>query len=150
MKFVFAVLSLTLLSAQYAAGADALSAIKGVLTAQAEAWNRGDLGSFMNSYEEDCTFMGSPVMQGRAQVEARYRKVYPTGAAMGKLSFTGLNVRLLDERFAIATGDWHLARDTAGGGDVGGYFSLVLESRDGRWQIVLDHTSSVKPAAQGQ
>ncbi len=104
----------------------------------------------MDSYAEGCTFMGSPVMHGRAQVLARYRRVYPTAAAMGKLAFTGMDVRLLDEHFATATGDWHLVRDQASGGDVGGYFSLVLESRNGRWQILLDHTSSVKPTAQRQ
>ncbi len=146
VKPLVVALLLLSLGTSYTAGADADGAVKDVLETQANAWNRGDLQSFMSSYADDCTFMGTPVMHGRAQVLTRYRKAYPTSAAMGQLTFSALNVRLLDHRFATATGDWHLARDAAGGGDAGGYFSLVLENRNGRWRILLDHTSSVKAA----
>ena len=148
VKLFRVVLVLVSLGAQYAAGADASGEIRAVLMTQAEAWNRGDLESFMSSYAEDCTFMGTPVMHGRAQVLARYRGVYPTGGAMGKLTFSSLNVQLLDAHVATVIGDWHLQRDAVSGGNVGGYFSLVLANRDGTWRILLDHTSSVKTATR--
>ncbi len=85
--------------------------------------------------------MGKPIMQGRAQVLARYQKKYPTPAAMGHLAFSNMVVHLVDEQVAIVTADWHLERDVAGGGPVGGYFSLVLHKQNGLWKIALDHTS---------
>ena len=50
-------------------------------------------------------------------------------------------VHQVDERVAIVAGHWHIDRDAASGGPVGGVFSLVFELLDGNWQIVLDHTS---------
>ena len=122
-----------------AAGEDA--AIRKALQTQVEAWNRGDIPSFVETYAEDCTFVGKQVLQGKAQLLARYKKMYPSSDAMGKLVFSHLTVRLLDAQAAAVTGEWHLERNAAGGGPVGGLFSLVWQAKNGAWRIVLDHTS---------
>ncbi len=120
---------------------DAQSQIKAVLNAQVDAWNRGDIPAFIASYASDCVFVGKQVAHGRAQLQARYQKTYPTRDAMGRLSFSNLDVRLLAPDVAIVTGEWRLARSSAGGNGVGGLFSLVFHRQDNGWKIALDHTS---------
>jgi uncharacterized protein (TIGR02246 family) len=121
--------------------ADADSAIREALEAQVAAWNRGDIPAFVSTYAADCTFVGKQILQGREQLLARYKKVYPSADAMGKLTFNELNVRPLGKQTAVATGEWHLDRTWAGGGPVGGVFSLVWRLESGHWVIILDHTS---------
>ena len=124
-----------------ATAANAESAIRDALNAQVEAWNRGDVKGFVATYAEDCTFVGKQILEGRASLLARYEKNYPTAEAMGKLSFQNLKVRSLDGRIAVVTGEWHIDRAATSGGAVGGVFSLVLRLRNGKWEIVLDHTT---------
>ncbi len=121
--------------------ADAETAIKNALHSQVEAWNRGDAAAFVTTYADDCTFVGKQILEGRTSLLARYKKSYPTPEAMGRLSFQKLNVRALDKDVAVVTGEWHIDRASTSGGAVGGVFSLVLQLRDGKWQIVLDHTN---------
>ncbi len=133
-------LALTIASVSSRA-ADAETAIKDALNAQVEAWNRGDVATFVTTYAEDCTFVGKQILEGRASLLARYRKSYPSPEAMGKLTFQNLRVRPLDKDVAVVTGEWHIDRASTSGGAVGGVFSLVLQLRKGRWEIVLDHTT---------
>jgi hypothetical protein len=113
-----------------------------ILEQQAAAWNRGDLKEFVASYAQHCTLIGATIRETtREQVLAHYREKYPSRGAMGKLMFSGIAVHAVDARVATATGHWRLERDVASGGPVGGVFSLVFEFVDGKWQIVMDHTS---------
>jgi uncharacterized protein (TIGR02246 family) len=115
--------------------------IENVLTAQVQAWNRGDIPKFVSTYAEDCIFVGKQMLQGRSKLLARYQKTYPSPESMGRLTFQNLAVRPLDSQIATAVGEWHIDRSSASGGPVGGVFSLVLQLRNGTWEIVLDHTS---------
>ena len=137
-------IGVALLSAAQGVYCNADADIRDVLATQVDAWNKGNVEAFMSSYAANCTFMGKDVLHSREKVLARYRKVYPTPGAMGKLSFNNLDVREIGEHIAIATGNWHLIRTANDGGDTGGYFSLVLKDVDDDWQIVLDHTTAVK------
>ena len=123
-------------------------AIKDLLTRQAADWNRGDLDAFASGYKNspDILFIGRTIEHGYAGMLAGYKTHYPTRAAMGVLSFSGLDVQPLDERFATATGHFHLERTAAGGGNADGYFLLVLEKTSDGWKIIRDDTTSVKPA----
>jgi ketosteroid isomerase-like protein len=60
---------------------------------------------------------------------------------MGQLTFSDLEVRPLDARFAVVTGHFHLARTASGGGDAQGIFSLIFEKTAEGWKIIVDHTS---------
>lgn len=122
-------------------GASAETAIRDALEAQVAAWNRGDVPAFVSTYADDCTFVSKQILQGRAQLLARYQRVYPTKDAMGKLTFQNLNVRLLGTQAAVVTGEWGLKRTAGGGGPTGGVFSLVWRLESGQWHIILDHTS---------
>jgi uncharacterized protein (TIGR02246 family) len=119
------------------------TAIRHLLDQQTIDWNKGDVEAFMKSYEDSpqTTFVGQKVEYGYANILARYRKLYATPAAMGKLTFTHLAIRVLDANYAIATGNFHLDRTAAGGGNADGIFSLLFKNEPQGWKIILDHSN---------
>ena len=127
------------LSSQSARAASS-SSIRKVIERQVEAWNTGDLKTFVQTYAEDAVFVGKPILHGRKALLSRYESRYPNRAAMGRLSLRISELNQLDANVATVIGEWHLTRPRAAGGDVGGIYSLVLLNRNGGWKIVLDHT----------
>ena len=119
------------------------NAIRGVLDKQVVDWNRGDIESFATGYKNspDILFMGSKISRGYDQMLNTYRKGYNTKEKMGTLNFTNLEVQPLDKQFATVTGNFHLERTEAGGGNVDGYFLLVVEETPSGWKIVRDSTT---------
>jgi uncharacterized protein (TIGR02246 family) len=122
---------------------DAAGAIKQVLIDQEDAWNRGDIPTFVQGYANspETTFIGKTVRKGWQDVLERYKQSFPTKEAMGKLDFSEIQVRMLGADHAVVTGRFHLARTAAGGGDASGVYSLVFEKEAEGWKIILDHTS---------
>jgi uncharacterized protein (TIGR02246 family) len=118
-------------------------AIRQVLTTQADDWNRGDIDAFMKGYNDspDITFIGKTVSHGYRAVLERYHRQYPTRDNMGKLDFSGVEVKLLGSGYASVTGAFHLARTQQGGGEASGNFSLLFQKTRAGWKIILDHTS---------
>lgn len=116
--------------------------IKALMKAQSEAWNAGDITAFMEGYwkSDQLRFAsGGTVTYGWTGTLENYQKTYPTSEAMGKLTFSALEIRVLSDTFALAFGRWDLGRE---GLDIGGLFTLLLEKRPEGWRIVADHTSS--------
>jgi uncharacterized protein (TIGR02246 family) len=134
------ILTLTLLSSSQAQTAE--TAIQHLMDEQTANWNRGDVDAFMKSYEDapTTTFVGDTVQYGYQAILNRYRTTYKTPAAMGKLTFTHLAIRTLDANYAVATGNFHLDRNTEGGGNADGIFSVVLKKEPQGWKIILDHS----------
>ena len=119
--------------------------IKNVLTAQAAAWNDGDLDAFMRGYwnSPDLRFVsGTTVSKGWSQTLKRYRDRYGEGAALGRLSFDGLDVEMVTGDVAVVVGRFALAR---GEGVETGSFTLVMKRFDGLWRIVHDHSVGDPP-----
>ena len=125
-----------------------LLAIRQLMDRQTADWNRGDIDSFATGYKNspDILFVGRTVNRGYAAMLDRYHHGYPTPDAMGKLTFTHFEPVLLDDRFATATGNFHLERSPAGGGTADGIFSLVFEKTAAGWKIIRDHTTGFSPA----
>jgi ketosteroid isomerase-like protein len=130
-------------------GGEDEAAIRAAMAAQAAAWNRGNITVFMAPYENspETTFIGSTVRKGYGPILDRYKQAYTSRAQMGTLSFTDIEVRLLEgscgkAEFAVVTGHFHLERDARGDGKKDdGIFSLVWRNGANGWKIVLDHTS---------
>jgi uncharacterized protein (TIGR02246 family) len=123
-------------------------AIGAVLRAQKSAWNRADVGAFLEGYwhSPELTFSGSSgVARGWDAVLARYKKNYPDRAAMGQLDFSDLEFRFLGPDAALVLGKWHLQREKD---ELGGVFTLVWQRFPDGWKIIHDHTSVVAPANQ--
>ena len=134
-------------SAQSSVKPSESNAIIAMLNRTAADWNRGDLDAFATGYKNspDILFMGQTIRRGYDQMLAGYRKSFPTRAAMGKLTFTNLEVQPLDDHFATVTGRFHLERTAAGGGNAGGYFLLVVEKTPAGWKIIRDDTTGDPP-----
>lgn len=115
-------------------------AIVAMLQAQADHWNAGDIDAFMQSYWQSpqlCFVSSSGITRGWRATMERYRRRYPTREAMGRLSFTDLEVRMLAPHAALVVGRWDLAREQP----IGGRFTLIVRKIDNQWVIVHDHTS---------
>lgn len=115
--------------------------IQVLLEKQTQAWNRGDLESFMEGYwkSDSLRFIGkSGITYGWKQTLLNYQKGYPDKTAMGQLKFTLLHINQLSDSYMQVVGKWQLTRTI---GDVGGHFTLLLKKIDGTWLIVSDHSS---------
>jgi uncharacterized protein (TIGR02246 family) len=114
-----------------------------VLLAQEAAWNRGDLDAFADAYKNsaDTLFLTNTVNRGFEGLVESYKRDYPTKTSMGTLGFSELEVRPLDERFAVVIGRYNLERTKKDGGNATGLFSLVMEKTDKGWKIIIDHTT---------
>jgi beta-aspartyl-peptidase (threonine type) len=117
-----------------------------VLNEQIEAWNKGDLNRFMDTYwdSDELTFYsGGTVTKGRKAVAERYRKTYQAdGKEMGKLSFSEMDVQELGPDAALARARWKLVTSKE---TVEGLFTLILRKFPDGWKIVHDHTSRTDP-----
>lgn len=108
------------------------------------AWNRGDLESFVLDYDDspDTTFIGRTLTRGNRQaILDRYRRGYPTRAAMGTLTYSEMLVRPVADGIVIMTGRFALKRAADAGGDSTGRFTLVWKRTPAGWKIVHDHSS---------
>lgn len=126
--------------------ADDDRAVRGVLVAQASAWNRGDLEGYMAGYAHSPEVVftsGAKVRRGWQATHEKYKAKYGSDpSTMGRLAFEILGVQRLGADGAIVLGRWTLT-DTPNAGS--GVFSVALaRTRDG-WRIVHDHTSSDTP-----
>ena len=122
-----------------------ISEIRAVLQTQQEAWNRGDIDSFMNGYARtDSTVFvsGDEVMRGWQTVRDRYLKKYSDRAKMGTLTFSDLEIEQLGPDSAVALGRWELKRASD---NPHGRFTLILRKTSDGWRIVHDHTSAAAP-----
>ena len=146
LLLVLACVSLTLTARAQSADE---TAIRAAITAQSDAWNRGNIPDFMQAYEDspDTTFIGKTLRKGFQPIRQRYELSYTNPAQMGKLTFNDIEIRLLKSscgkaEFAVVTGKFHLDRTTKGEATMDdGIFSLVWRKSAKGWKIVLDHTS---------
>ena len=118
-----------------------------IIAEQQKAWNRGDIEVFMGAYwkDERLTFSsGGATTRGYQATLDRYRKRYPDRAAMGNLTFEGLETTSLGPTSAYTLGRWKLAKEIAAEGN----FTLVWQKIDGEWKIVHDHSSQAPSVQQ--
>jgi ketosteroid isomerase-like protein len=138
-KPLLALLLLVIAVAGYGQPAEPL--IRKVMADQAAAWNRGSLDDFMKGYwnNDSLVFVGqSGLTYGYAKTLANYKKHYSTPEKMGKLFFTLLSIKELSPEYCLVIGNWLLKRND---GTLGGIYTLLFRKIDGRWQIIVDHTS---------
>jgi ketosteroid isomerase-like protein len=135
-------LLMLLVPALAAAGGDAEADILAVMRAAEDGWNAGDLEAYMVGYwrSEDLRFAsGGDVARGWETTLARYTRGYPDRDAMGKLTFSDMDVTLLADDAAYVFGRWRLDRAEDA---PEGLFTLIFRKTDAGWRIVHDHTSA--------
>ncbi len=117
------------------------SAIIQVLKSQQIAWNNGSIDSFMLHYwnSPDLRFVSKKgVSYGWQKVSDNYKKSYSNKEKMGRLEFDIKSIELIDKSNAIVVGAWSIQNND---GNPNGYFTLWLKKINGKWVIILDHTS---------
>jgi uncharacterized protein (TIGR02246 family) len=118
------------------------NAIRAVLEAQRDAWNKGDIEGYMDGYDrsENTIFVsGDNVTRGWKTVLERYKKTYDSREKMGDLTFSDLEITVLSKDSAVVLGKWHLKRSND---EPHGRFTLVFKKTKQGWRIIHDHTSS--------
>ena len=108
------------------------------MVSQQEAWNTGDIDTFMIGYWESDSLQfigGGGVTSGYEATLERYKKSYPDVASMGHLTFSNRSWTPLGRKTALLIGSWRLNED------VGGMYSLVWRKIKGKWCIIADHSS---------
>ena len=123
---------------------NSVAEIQSVLSAQQDAWNRGDIDGFMNGYAQSpsTVFISEDeVRRGWETVRDRYRIRYSDRAKMGTLSFSDIEVTMLSPDAAVVLGSWRLKRAND---EPHGRFTLIFKRLPEGWRIVHDHTSAAK------
>ena len=139
MKKAFLVIALLWTAAIQAQNNEA--AIRRLLQQQTEAWNRGDLEAFMQTYwqSDSLIFIGSNgVNHGWKKALEHYEESYPNKDAMGSLSFEIIEIKKLSGEYFFVTGKWMLRRKQD---NPSGYYTLLIRKIRGQWRIVADHSS---------
>jgi len=122
--------------------AKSIDAIKAVINAQRDAWNKGDIEGYMEGYDksDNTVFVsGDNINRGWKTVLERYKKSYDSREKMGTLEFSDLEVTILSKDSAVVLGRWLLKRSND---EPHGRFTLIFKKTQSGWRIVHDHTSS--------
>jgi uncharacterized protein (TIGR02246 family) len=134
--------NMSVVSKSQSANEKSLSAIRAVLDAQRDAWNKGDIEGYMDGYDrtENTIFVsGDNVTRGWKTVLERYKKSYDTREKMGQLTFSDLEMNMLSRDSAVVIGKWLLKRSQD---EPHGRFTLIFKKTSHGWRIIHDHTSS--------
>ena len=115
-----------------------MQGIQGIMDAQEDAWNEGDINEFMSHYHPQVCFLGKTDQTcGREEVTANYLRSYPDRDAMGKLEFDNWEIHVFDARNAWVSGTWTLFREND---NLHGRYSLLWRFEDEGWLILRDHS----------
>ena len=145
LAIIFGISTAAFVSAAPTQTQNATAQIRSVLSAQQEAWNRGDIDAFMNGYARSASTVfvsEDTIRRGWETVRARYRKKYSDRAKMGTLAFSDLDITLLSPDAAVVLGRWSLKRAND---QPHGRFTLIFKRLPEGWRIVHDHTSAAPP-----
>jgi hypothetical protein len=117
-----------------------------VLHNQEIKWNEGNLKGYMEGYlkSDSLKFITKKgVTYGWDNTILKYQKSYPDKAAMGTLQFEVISIEALCDRKALMTGKWTLLINSQNNStkEIIGYFTLIWQNIDGKWYIIVDHTS---------
>jgi len=116
-------------------------AVKQLLINQDEAWNRGDLESFMSGYwkNDSLMFIGrNGITYGWQNTLDNYKKGYPDTTAMGKLHFEYVEIKRISPMYYFIVGKFFLTRTI---GNLNGAFTLLVKKINNKWFIIRDHSS---------
>lgn len=140
MKRLLPILSLFTFLSLHAQNKDE-QAVRSLLSAQTEQWNKGNIDGFMKGYwqNDSLLFVGkNGAVYGYKTTLANYKKNYPDTTAMGKLYFDILKVKRLAPDYYFVLGKWMLQRSI---GNLSGHYTLLFRRINNEWVIVADHSS---------
>jgi uncharacterized protein (TIGR02246 family) len=121
--------------------------IRAVMNAQVEAWNRGDIESYLEGYIKSPGLIFASrgtFSRGWDPLLERYKVAYPEGN-MGTLRFDGVEVHTISDDTAWVIGSWWLEMENS---SPHGAFTLIFKKTENGWRIIHDHSSGVEVPAE--
>ncbi|HOY31492.1 MAG TPA: nuclear transport factor 2 family protein [Bacteroidales bacterium] len=115
--------------------------IASVLSRQQKCWNTGDIEGYMSGYWESDSMKfitKTGVTTGWKNTLEMYKQHYPSKEAMGTLIFDEVDMIQMNAVTVFVMGRWTLQKTNE---TVGGRFTLVVKKIDGKWKIIIDHSS---------
>jgi ketosteroid isomerase-like protein len=115
--------------------------ILNIMKKQEISWSKGDVQSYMDSYwkSDSLRFITKKgVIYGWQNMLEKYKKSYPDKTAMGSLKFEIISMEQIATDKVLVIGKWTLKRSSD---ELSGFYSLIWKKINGRWQIIIDHTS---------
>lgn len=112
--------------------------IRGVLSANAAAWNEGNLDAFLAGYvnSAELTMVKDAVVTtGWRDVKKAYEQDIAANAGMGRLLFENIEISITSPEVATVIGRYAVAQNDR---NSAGVMTLVMKQIDGRWRIVQD------------
>lgn len=141
MKVILVVLASFISFFSFTQSKNDILEVKEAMQKQELAWNKANIEGFMAYYwkSDSLKFIGSKgITYGWQKTLDNYKKNYPNQDAMGVLTFENNTIEQLSPTKIFVIGKWALKRKN---GDVGGHYTLLWKKIDGKWVIVVDHTS---------
>lgn len=132
---------LLLLPLSFSLGFSQEKEILKVLHTQQEAWNKGNLETFMSGYwkNDALLFVGSSgPTYGWQKTLDNYKQTYPNKEKMGILEFSDISVKPLGKDYAFVFGKWKLIREND---SPNGVYTLIFQKFKDGWKIISDHSS---------
>lgn len=130
------------LSAAAHARSSAEQAIRQVISAFTQSWDRGDAAGIASAYESRGDFVSPDGLHavGRAAIEAFYEAAFARGYAHSRGEFTVRGIRFIRPDFAIVDGVWEITNAHDPNGRVRvperGLAVALLRKHGAGWQIV--------------
>jgi uncharacterized protein (TIGR02246 family) len=161
--FLAVVLSLVLVpvgaQADKAHGQDE-AAIRQLVAAQTEAWNRHDAKAWCKDFAPDAEFINilGTILQGHPEIEKRHAAIFDgifktssTKVTVRRIVFLGPDVAIVDMDHEV-TGHSGLppgVQNTDESGTLRTRMKYVMKKSKGAWQIATGQNTDVKPAPKG-
>ncbi len=114
--------------------------IQNIILRQKTAWNAHDIEGFMADYwkSENMTFQsGNNRLKGWETLLTRYKTNY-AGEKMGKLTFSDIEIYVLNKNIVYALGRWKVEQEESVND---GVYTIILKRFPGGWKIIHDHSS---------
>ena len=126
----------------FTASRQQLDVVKIVL-AQQNAWNKGDLDAYLSHYKDapDTQAVLANLVRGIDNIRAAYKQNFPNRDSMGAIEDSDIEVKVLGDDYALATGKYHLNRPKKSGGPVEGTFMELFEKTKAGWQIIFSQST---------
>ena len=114
-----------------------------IILAQQAAWNKGDLDGYLSRYKDapDTQAVLANLVRGIDNIRAAYRQNFPNKDSMGEIEDSDIEVKVLGDDYALATGKYHLNRPKKSGGPVEGSFMELFEKTPAGWQIIFSQST---------
>ena len=114
-----------------------------IILAQQAAWNKGDLDGYLSRYKDapDTQAVLANLVRGIDNIRAAYRQNFPNKESMGEIEDSDIEVKVLGDDYALATGKYHLNRPKKSSGPVEGSFMELFEKTPAGWQIIFSQST---------